>query len=297
MVLGVDGRKMSKSLKNYVATPEVLDKYGGDAARQWAAGGGATGSDIPFRWPDVEYAWRFLIKLWNASRFVSDLLEDYTPHGDVEKALQPLDKWILSKCERLTEKVTDALEKCHFNIAIEEIRNFTWHTFCDSYIEAAKDRLYKPQIHGEEKRKAAQYTLHTVLHRVLQLLAPTAPHITEEIYQAIYAESKGFKSIHTSAWPAWNKKRINEKTEKQGDLITAVIAEIRKEKSEKRMPLNAQIKKLTIYAGEKEAAEMILEGEDDIRGACKVENIRVLPASGEGREVKPCTDIRFVAEY
>jgi valyl-tRNA synthetase len=297
MVLGVDGRKMSKSLKNYVATPEVLDKYGGDAARQWAAGGGATGSDIPFRWPDVEYAWRFLIKLWNASRFVSDLLEDYTPHGDAEKALQPLDKWILSKCERLTEKVTDALEKCHFNIAIEEIRNFTWHTFCDSYIEAAKDRLYKPQIHGEEKRKAAQYTLHTVLHRVLQLLAPTAPHITEEIYQAIYAESKGFKSIHTSAWPAWNKKRINEKTEKQGDLITAVIAEIRKEKSEKRMPLNAQIKKLTIYAGEKEAAEMILEGEDDIRGACKVENIRVLPASGEGREVKPCTDIRFVAEY
>ncbi len=65
MVLGADGRKMSKSLKNYAAAPEVLNKSGADATRQWAAGGGATGSDIPFRAQDVEYGRRFLVKLWN----------------------------------------------------------------------------------------------------------------------------------------------------------------------------------------------------------------------------------------
>ncbi|MGC9345393.1 MAG: valine--tRNA ligase, partial [Candidatus Bathyarchaeales archaeon] len=78
MVLGTDGRAMHKSLGNYVASQEVLSKYGADATRQWAAGGGATGSNIPFRWPDVEYGKRFLVKLWNAARFVSNQLKDYT---------------------------------------------------------------------------------------------------------------------------------------------------------------------------------------------------------------------------
>ncbi|MEM3668665.1 MAG: valine--tRNA ligase, partial [Candidatus Bathyarchaeia archaeon] len=145
MVLGSDGRKMSKSLKNYVAAPDVLDKYGTDAARQWAAGGGATGSDIPFRWPDVEYGKRFLTKLWNAAKFVSSQLEDYKENEEYE--LQLLDKWILSKAQKLTQRVTEALEKCQFNIALEEIRNFTWHLFCDQYIEAVKDRLYKPEVY------------------------------------------------------------------------------------------------------------------------------------------------------
>jgi valyl-tRNA synthetase len=297
MVLGVDGRKMSKSLKNYVATPEVLNKYGADAARQWAAAGGATGSDIPFRWPDVEYGWRFLIKLWNASRFVSELLKDFEPGEDAEYALQPLDKWVLSKTERLTERVTEALEKCQFNMAMEETRNFTWHVFCDCYIEAAKDRLYRPESYGGEKRKAAQYTLFTILHRILQLLAPIMPHVTEEIYQTMYAAEKGFTSIHLSPWPKIDKTLIHEEAEKQGDMIMAVITEVRREKSEKHLPLNAQIKTLIIYAGDEEVASMIEEGKEDIRGTCKVASIEILPESGDGKEVKPCNDVRFVAEY
>ena len=297
MVLGADGRKMSKSLKNYVAAPEVLDKYGADAARQWAAAGGATGSDIPFRWPDVEYGWRFLIKLWNASRFVSNQLKDFALNENADYVLQPLDKWILSKAEKLTKKVTDALERCQFNIAMEEIRNFTWHVFCDCYIEAAKDRLYKPEFYGEEKRKAAQYTLYTVLYRVLHLLAPITPHITEEIYQMMYAEEKGYRSIHLSAWPTLDEKRMDEEAEKHGDLIMAVITEVRREKAENRMPLNTQIKKLTIYAGGKDTAEIIMEGRRDISGTCKVADIEIVPEEGEGREIKPYSNIRFIAEY
>ena len=111
MVLGPDGRKMSKSLKNYMAAPEIIDKYGADSARQWAAAGGTTGSDIPFRTPDVQYGWRFLIKLWNAARFIGNHLETFTPTDDTQHSLEPLDKWILSKAENLTVKVTEALEK------------------------------------------------------------------------------------------------------------------------------------------------------------------------------------------
>jgi len=297
MVLGQDGRKMSKSLKNYVATPEVLNKYGADAARQWAAGGGATGSDIPFRWPDVEYGWRFLIKLWNASRFVSELLKDFTPSKKGEYALQPLDRWILSKAEKLTKKVTEAFDTCQFNIAIEESRNFAWHVFCDYYIEAVKDRLYKPEAYGEEKKKAAQHTLYTVLYRILQLLAPITPHITEEIYQTMYAEDKEEKSITVSSWPTLAEKLIDDDAEKCGDLIVAVINEIRREKSEKHLPLNTPIKKLTVYAGTKESAKMIMEGKEDISGTCKVGYFEIILKKGEGREVKPYSDVQFIAEY
>jgi valyl-tRNA synthetase len=296
MVLGTDGRMMHKSLGNYVAASEVFSKYGADATRQWVAGGGATGSDIPFRWQDVEYSWRFLIKLWNASRFVSNHLKDYTSDAKAEYVLQPLDEWILSKAEKLTRKVTEAFESCQFNVAMEGIRNFTWHVLCDCYIEAVKDRLYKPESYGEEKRKAAQHALYTVLYRILQLLAPISPHLTEEIYQTMYAEEKGYKSIHLCPWPTPDEKLMDEKAERRGELIMAVITEVRREKAERRLPLNTRIKRLTIYAGEKDAAKMIAEGKEDIGGTCKVANIEVSTEKGEGKEVKPHS-IRFVTEY
>ena len=296
MVLGSDGRKMSKSLKNYVAAPEVINKYGTDATRQWAAGGGATGSDIPFRWPDVEYGKRFLVKLWNVSGFAGKLLADYEPHKMEHGELQLLDKWILSKIARLAKTVTAALEKCQFNIAIEEIRNFTWHVFCDCYVEAAKDRLYRPQTYTEEKRRAAQYALHEVLLWVLQLLAPVTPHVTEEIYQTLFSESFGCKSLQLSPWPKLDEF-LDEKAESQGDLVISVISEVRREKAEKHLPLNMQVKKLTIYACDEERADALREGSSDIAGTCKVEKIEFRACKGDGRPVSQGSDVCFVAEY
>ena len=296
MVLGQDGRKMSKSLKNYAAAPEALNKYGSDAIRQWAAGGGATGSDIPYRVQDVEYGRRFLVKLWNASGFTSNLLAGYQPSKDVPD-LQPLDQWMLSKAEGTVKKVTEAFEKCQFNIAVEEIRNFTWHVFCDAYVEAVKDRLYRPEVHGQEKKAAAQYTLYEVLYRVLQMLSPVVPHLTEEIYQAMYADAKGFRSLTESPWPKFNAAMVDGLAEKHGDLIVELIGEIRREKAEKHLPLNTPIKKLIVYARDQSGAEALLEGESDIIGACKVETLIVLPEEGVGREVVQFPGVHFVAEH
>jgi valyl-tRNA synthetase len=286
MVLGADGRKMSKSLKNYAAAPEVLNKSGADATRQWAAGGGATGSDIPYRAQDVEYGRRFLVKLWNVAGFASNLLADYKPQDNANMELELLDKWILSKTENLTKKVTEAFEKCQFNIAVEEIRNFTWHVFCDYYIEAVKDRLYKSEVYGSSNRAAAQYTLYEVLYRILQLIAPVTPHLTEEIYQHMYLENKGFQSIQVSTWPKVNQALIDETAEKDGDLITAIMSEARRDKAEKKLPLNAPIKNLIIYAGNAETAVVIRQGCIDIAATLKVQNIKVLAEKQpEGRKV------------
>lgn len=297
MVLGADGRKMSKSLKNYVAAPEVLNKNGADATRQWAAGGGATGSDIPYRAPDVEYGRRFLVKLWNVSSFVSKLLQNYAPTAAGKVELQPLDKWILSKAEVLTKKVTDAMEKCQFNIAVEEIRNFTWHVFCDAYVEAVKDRLYRPEVHGETKKLAAQQTLYIVLFKILQLLAPIVPHITEEIYQTMYVESKGYKSLQVSPWPEYQEAWVDENAEKRGNLVVELISEVRREKAEKRLSLNTPVKQLTVYAGDHSAAEAIEEAKTDVVGALKIDQLTVIPESGSGRALTQFSTVNFIAEY
>ena len=296
MVLGTDGRKMSKSLGNFVATPEVFQKYGADAPRQWATGGGATGSDIPFRWEDVEYAWRFLRKLWNASRFAGMHLKDYNPSQKPAK-LELIDQWLLSKMEQVTQKVTEALESCQFNIATDEIRKFTWHNFCDNYIEAVKHRLYQPETYGTEKREAAQYTLYAAIYRIIQLLAPISPHITEELYQIMFADNNKHESIHISQWPTINEELIDEKTENQGDLIIAVMGEIRRDKAENQKPLNIPVQKLTLYSEDKTIADILLQAEEDLAGTCKIEKMEVISSKGDGREVQGYPDVRFIADY
>ena len=286
MVLGNDGRMMSKSKGNFVATPEVFEKYGSDASRLWAATGGSTGTDIPFRWEDVEYGWRFMRKLWNACRFASMRLEDYDPSMRVEPGL--LDKWILSKLEGVVKEATAEYEPCRFMNAVEAARNFIWHVFCDHYLEAAKHRLYSE---GGEKT-SAQQTLHYAVGRMLQLLAPAIPHLTEEIYSFMYADG-GSDSIHLSLWPEADESLIDEEAERRGDLIIAVIRDVRKEKNRLGIPLNKPLDELRIYAGSSEEAEMVSMGIEDISATLKAEDMEVLEGDGGECEVEGYPAVRF----
>ncbi len=288
MVLGADGRKMSKSLKNYAAAPEVLNKSGADATRQWAAGGGATGSDIPFRAQDVEYGRRFLVKLWNVAGFASNLLVDYKPQEQNDTVdLQPLDKWITSKTENLIAKVTEAFEKCQFNIAVEDIRNFTWHVFCDYYIESVKDRLYRVEPENSARRQAAQQTLYNVFYKILQLLAPITPHLTEEIYQNMYAEDKGSKSLQITSWPKIDSALVDKVAEEEGDKVMALIEDVRRKKAAQKLPLNIPILSLEVYATNQANADLINASKNDIAGTLKVVGeFKVIPQTGRDKKYR-----------
>jgi valyl-tRNA synthetase len=164
-------------------------------------------------------------------------------------------------------------------------------------VEAVKDRLYKSDVYGAANRAAAQYTLYEVLYRVLQLLAPVTPHLTEEIYQCMYLDGKGFQSIQVSPWPKFNPALINEAAEKDGDLITAIMSEVRRDKAEKKLPLNAPIKNLTIYAGNAETEVAIRQGCVDIAATLKIESIKVLAEKRpEGRQVAQY-EVQIRVEY
>jgi len=283
MVFGSDGRMMSKSLGNYVATPEVFSKYGADAPRQWAAAGGSTGTDIPFRWEDVEYGWRFMRKLWNACRFTSMRLEDYDPTNRAEPEL--LDRWIVSKLQRTVKRATEAMEDCDFMNASEATRNFIWHVFCDHYLEAAKTRLYGD---GEGK-KAAQQTLRYTVERMIKLMAPITPHITEEIWRTMYDPDN---SINLSVWPEYDEAMIDEEAEKAGDVIIAAISDIRREKNRRGMSLNASMKSVQLYAPG-ENAEALKLGSADIKDTLKIESLEIIAAGGGDANLEDYPEIGF----
>jgi valyl-tRNA synthetase len=283
MVLGADGRKMSKSLGNFVSTPEVFGKYGCDAPRQWAAAGGSTGTDIPFRWDDVEYGWRFMRKLWNACRFASMRMEDYDPAADAEPQL--LDKWITSRLQKTIRRSTEAMEGCDFMNATEAARNFIWHTFCDDYLEAAKTRLYE----GGPGKEAAQRALYATVGPMLKLMAPVTPHLTEEIWRTMYDPDT---SINVSPWPTYDEGLVDEEAERAGDMVIAAISEIRREKNRAGVSLNAPLRRVEIRAPG-EQLRLLQLGERDIVDTLKIEELVLAEGGGDGLKVEGYPDVVF----
>jgi len=275
MVRGADGRMMHKSYGNYVEATEAILRYGADSLRQWAAGGAATGQDIPFRWSDVEHARRFLTKLWNASRFAIANLREYDRTTE-EVELQVLDQWLLSRLEKVTKEVTEAFENFQFNVALESVRNFTWHVFCDQYLEAVKHRFYSSDMGDRSSRIGAEYVLYRSLLRVLQLLAPICPHITESIYQRLKPSTESPRSIHLTRWPSVKQELIDEEVEKKGDVLVAVISEIRREKSKKQVSMRAPIKHLHIYAEQNER-KVLEDNVETVKRTCNVSSVSVQP--------------------
>ncbi|MEE8355057.1 MAG: class I tRNA ligase family protein, partial [Candidatus Bathyarchaeia archaeon] len=193
-----------------------------------------------------------------------------------------------SKLEKVVKLATEEFEECRFMNAADATRNFVWHVFCDHYLEAAKHRLYGE---GEEK-KAAQWTLHYAMRRMLQLLAPVMPHITEEIYSTMYSEGER-DSIHLSEWPEYDESKVDVEAEAHGELIIAAIRDIRKEKNRQGIPLNAPLEQVSLYASEAMHLESLALGIEDISATMKSENVEVLEGEGGEYVVEGYEGVRF----
>jgi valyl-tRNA synthetase len=231
MVLDENREAMSKSKGNVVRPEEVLDRFPVDAARYWAAGT-SIGDDFPFKEQDLVTGEKLLRKLWNASKLVGHLVDETDPEEPDE--LAAIDEWLLAKQNAVIEEVTEKLENYEFSKARNQLRGFFWNTFCDDYLEIAKQRL------GEADDPSTAYTLRTAHRRFLKLFAPLLPHITEEIWQSVYSA----ESIHTSDWPTTTH---HEADLEAGETTTAVIGALRRYKSEHQLPLNAELDRVEVY--------------------------------------------------
>ncbi|BAD85463.1 valyl-tRNA synthetase [Thermococcus kodakarensis KOD1] len=277
MVAGPDGRKMSKSYGNVVAPDEVIPKYGADALRLWTALA-PPGEDHPFKWETVDYNYRFLQKVWNIYRFAERHLENFDPASAPEE-LEPLDRWILSRLHRLIKFATEEMEKYRFNLLTRELITFVWHEVADDYIEMIKYRLYGDDEESKLKAKAALYEL---LYNVMLLLAPFVPHITEELYQNLFRERIGAKSVHLLEWPKYSEARIDEEAEKLGELAREIVGAMRRYKNSHGLSLNAKLKHVAIYTTD--SYEVLKTIEKDIAGTMNIEKLEIIKGEPELEE-------------
>ena len=278
MVFGEDGNKMSKSRPEFVVGPEeVIEKYGADSLRTWAANS-VPGSDVIFDWKDIKHGYRFLRKFWNAFRFISmQIFDEEVSYEEIKDNLGPLDLWILSKLNNLNKKVDKAFEDYNFADTITSIERFFWHDFCDEYIEAVKYRLYTDV--SDESRKAAKYTLKTVVETSLKLMAPIAPFFTEEVYQYFSDES-----IHTTSWPEVYEELISEEMEIKGETTVELIDEVRRFKSASKIPLNAELAEVNVYTSDNDLVEVFNKFGDDIEGTLKINDLEISQGKPEVHE-------------
>jgi len=262
-ILDPKGKGMSKSKGNAVWVDELIEKYNVDAFRYWV-GSATLGSDLPFKEQELVAGKKFLTKLWNSSRFVFMNLKDYD--FKKPKELEPMDQWFLIKLAQLIEKTKELYLNYNIANAKREIESFFWHTFCDNYLEIAKDRLYN----GERKanaKKSAQYTLYHSLLTITKLIAPITPFITEEIYQLYFKQKEKSKSIHISKWPEIIEVK-DKKIEKLGDNFIEILSKVRKFKADNKLSLKTEIT-LTIKDAKK--LKPIVE---DLKAVTKAKEIK-----------------------
>lgn len=231
LVRDSQGRKMSKSLGNGIDPLEIIEKYGADALRLTLITGNAPGNDMRFYYERVEAARNFANKVWNASRFIMMNMEGKEIPKDAGKYLEPADKWIISKLNRLVKEATDNMERYELGIAVQKVYDFIWDEFCDWYIEMVKPRLYNS---GDvNSQNAALYTLKLVLIDALKLLHPYMPFITEEIFCTLQSEEE---SIMISSWPLADDNRAFDKEEKEIEILKEAVRGIRNVRTGMNVP-------------------------------------------------------------
>lgn len=187
------GRKMSKSLGNSIDPLELIDSHGADALRFTLLAQIASGKDLKFSTQRHEGYRNFMNKIWNASRFCLQHLEGYAPASDKEpakldgKALSTADRWIIYRTGQVEKEVETHLDNMRFSDAANVLYSFAWHEFCDWYLEFSK-----PVLFGQDPtvKQVTQTVLVQTLNRILRLLHPFAPFITEEIYQKLPVKSE-----------------------------------------------------------------------------------------------------------
>ncbi len=269
LVRDSQGRKMSKSLGNGIDPLEVIEQYGADALRFMISTGSTPGQDLRFNFERVEAARNFANKIWNASRFTIMNLEDFKAEDiDFSGPLSTSDQWILHRLNQTIKNVTRLLEQYDFGEAGRSLTSFIWDEFCDWYIELAKLSLY-----GEDQqaKKTTKSVLTYTLDRILRLLHPYMPFITEEIWQHLPHQGE---TITLSAWPQAKDEFEFPQAAKEMGLLMDVIRSVRNIRAEVNVPLSKKIQ-LILKPDSIENEDTLRKGTEYIKKFCNPEELQI----------------------
>lgn len=259
-----EGRKMSKSLGNGIDPMDVVEKYGADALRWFLSNGSAPGQDVRFSYEKMDASWNFINKIWNISRYILMNNEGLTleeAENNVAKVASSeagnvTDQWILHNLNETIVKVTENFDKFEFGVAGHILYNFIWEEFANWYVELTKEVLYSD---NEDEKVMTRSVLLYTLDKILRLLHPIMPFVTEEIY-AQYAQG----SIVTTAYPGANDSFENEVAHRGVESLKDLIRSVRNARAEVNVAPSKAIT-ILIKTSDKELEDFFKANENYIR--------------------------------
>ena len=262
------GRKFSKSLGNSPDPIGLFNKYGTDATRFSVMLMSPQGSDVYFSESGLEIGRNFMSKIWNASRFIM-LNHDENFNDSLNKnKLAFQDKWILSELDKTIKKVNAYYDSYQFNEAIKVIYEFTWSEFCDWYIELAKINF---QSDDQTIRNNTYILSKDVLKKILLLLHPVSPFITEEIWS--YLKNKSDNDIIISEWPQLSEESIVDDSETMSTL-KEIVTSVRTIRSELNILPSKKIDVL-ISVNNADDKKLFEDLKDTITSLSKIDNLEI----------------------
>jgi isoleucyl-tRNA synthetase len=299
VILGTDGRKMSKNLKNYPDPKELLSKYGGDGLRLYLLGSPVMhGEDIIISEEEYRNQLRgTLLILWNVYNFfVTYAGIDGWSAENKSKVVSTnvLDEWILALLSQLTSDVTSAFDGFDSVSAIGKINNFindlsTW------YLRRSRDRV-GPAADNKEDKEAFYQTMYAVLTKLCVLMAPITPFVTEEIYRNLTGE----QSVHLADWPHGEPVAGGEKLIEEMEQVRKIVEVGLSQRKEKQLKVRQPLSKFSIFNSqfsisdgliqlikdELNVKEVLLEtGERELTGEFDTTITPELKAEGEARDI------------
>ena len=286
-VLDPDRKKMSKSKGNVVTPMGILEEYGSDAVRYWAANG-RPGTDTAFDDGQMKVGRRLAIKILNASRFALGFGGDAPLEVDPSLITHPLDRAMLARLARLVDEATAAFDNFDYARALERTEGFFWN-FTDDHVELVKARAYEGD---PADRDSARHALWLAISTLLRLFAPFLPFVTEEVWSWWQAGS-----VHRAPWP-----RADEVLEaaihddKPGDPRVALVAaealiEIRRHKTAAKRSVATTVTscRLACPADRIEHLRLAL---DDVAAAARAGSIALIEIEdGEGTAITAAVEL------
>lgn len=262
-VLSSEQEKISKSRGNAPLDPvNLLKTYPADVIRYWTASG-SLGQDVAFSDTKLKIGQKLVVKLWNAALFAREHKSENKNFSDSH--VSGVNQWILHRATETFEQYTRYFDAYEFGLALHTVEEFFWHDLCDNYIELIKDQLFNPDKYTTDEVEATKAVLQHVILRVLQLFAPYIPHVTEVIYQDMFATDYGIDSLHITTFNEIQKKHTySESVTSITDLLN-VVSQVRKLKSDNSVSLKTELADCVIVAQQDvldrlQAHETLLKG-------------------------------------
>jgi valyl-tRNA synthetase len=289
LVRDAERQKMSKTKDNVIDPLDIIQRFGTDATRFTLAAMAAPGTDIAFSEGRTEGYRNFANKIWNAARFMFMNIDrvapglrpgptgSHTSGGVVGVEVGTLeDRWILSRFNRVTKNVNEALETYRFHEAANQIYDFFWGEFCDWYLELIKPRL----LDGADQQSAciACVSLLSLFEAALRLLHPVMPFITEEIWHAIYDGTPPSKSIALAPYPQADEMQIDIGAETDMAILQDLIVSVRNLRAELKIEHKQRVP-IQVFVSEPEIRKLIEQNQGSVERLANVEKIEFVENS------------------